>query len=354
MFRLFLALFLTLATCSSGYGDAAVPKSDLKGSKDSPILKRYEGSFIVAHEFKSFDEISLPLSPLEEVAGKRDKHNNRVFEPKVEKTLEGARTRLVYLIPENRSPLEVLRNYQEEIRGREGRILYECKGIECGGDPGRSSSGGGGEMSLAMYLFPQERISDPAFSNGHCAMTERIDDQRYTVGELPAKNAHVSVLTYTLKAGHYCKAFAERTVAVLDILETGAREQKMVTVKAEEMAGKLSTAGNVALYGITFDFNKAEVKPESEPTLQEIAKLLKADPALKLLVVGHTDNVGSFASNTTLSQRRAEAVVAALVSRHGVDRNRLTPFGVSFACPVAPNTTDEGRAKNRRVELVKN
>jgi outer membrane protein OmpA-like peptidoglycan-associated protein len=119
------------------------------------------------------------------------------------------------------------------------------------------------------------------------------------------------------------------------------------------MASKLSTAGSVALYGIYFDFNKADVKPESEPTLQEIARLLKADSALKLLVVGHTDNVGSFTSNMTLSQRRAEAVATALASGHGVDKNRLTPVGVSFACPVAPNTTDEGRAKNRRVELVK-
>jgi len=353
MIRLILAVLLTFGAYSTGYGDATVPRADQKGSKDSPILKRYEGSFIVAYERKSFDELVLPLSPLEEVADKRDRHNNRVFEPKQKKALEGVRTRIVYLIPENRSPLEVLRNYQEEIKGKGGQILYECKGSECGGDSGRSSSGGGGEMSLAMVLFPEERISDPAFSNGHCAMTERIDDQRYTVAELPADNAHVSILTYTLKADNYCKALAERTVAVVDILETKAREQKMVTVKAEEMASKLSTAGSVALYGIYFDFNKADVKPESEPTLQEIARLLKADSALKLLVVGHTDNVGSFTSNMTLSQRRAEAVVTALASGHGVDKSRLTPVGVSFACPVAPNTTDEGRAKNRRVELVK-
>jgi outer membrane protein OmpA-like peptidoglycan-associated protein len=73
---------------------------------------------------------------------------------------------------------------------------------------------------------------------------------------------------------------------------------------------------------------------------------------MKLLVVGHTDNVGTFAFNTDLSQRRAVAVVNALASRFGVARNRLTPFGVSFAAPVASNRTEEGRAKNRRVELV--
>jgi outer membrane protein OmpA-like peptidoglycan-associated protein len=354
MARFFFSVFFSLLLASNAFGDATIPTADKKGARDSPLLKRYEGSHIVAHELKSFDEISFPLSPLEEVEGKRDKHNNRYFEPKEKKALEGARTRLVYLIPENRSPLEVLRNYQEEIRSRGGRILYECKDAECGGDSGRSSSGGGGEMSLAMFLFPQERITDPAFSNGHCAMTERIVDQRYAVVELPAEQAHVSILTYTLKAGSFCKAFAERTIAVVDILESKDREQNMVTVKAEEMASRLTTAGSVALYGIHFDFNKADVKPESEPTLQEIAKLLKADSSLKLLVVGHTDNVGLFTSNMTLSQRRADAVVTALASRHGVDKSRLTPVGVSFACPVAPNTTDEGRARNRRVELVKN
>ena len=207
-------------------------------------------------------------------------------------------------------------------------------------------------MSLAMYLYPEERITDPDFSNGRCAMTEQIADQRYTVAELPASSAHVSVLTYTLKDDRYCKAFNERTIAVVDIVEAKAREQKMVTVKAEEMAQKIASTGSIALYGIYFDFNKADLKPESAPTLEQIAKLLKDTPELKLLVVGHTDNVGTFAFNKDLSQRRAEAVVTALVSKYAIKKDRLLPVGVSFAAPVAPNTTEEGRAKNRRVELV--
>jgi OmpA-OmpF porin, OOP family len=127
------------------------------------LLKRYEGSFIVAYEYKSFDEFTLPLSRLEPVEGKRDSHNNRYYEPKEKKVLEGTHTRLVYLLPADRSPLEVLRNYQEEIKSKGGTILFECKAEECGGDSGRSSSGGGGDMSLAMYLFPEERITDPDF-----------------------------------------------------------------------------------------------------------------------------------------------------------------------------------------------
>jgi outer membrane protein OmpA-like peptidoglycan-associated protein len=141
----------------------------------------------------------------------------------------------------------------------------------------------------------------------------------------------VSVLAYTLKKTTFCDAFAGRTGAIVDIVEPKQREQKMVTVRADEMAKKISATGSVALYGIYFDFNKSELKPESQPTLEQIARLLKDDPKLKLLVVGHTDNVGAFSFNMDLSQQRADAVVHALAAQHGVDRSRLTPAGVSFA-----------------------
>ena len=356
MFRLVLAI-ATLATASMALADATIPTADKTGSKDNPLLKRYEGSRIVAYEHKSFAEFTLPLAKLEQVSGQKDGHNNRYHEPKNKKALEGAYTRLVYLIPENRSPLEVLRNYQDEIKGKGGTSLFECKARECGGDPGRSSGGGGGDMSLAMYLYPEERITEPHGSNGYCAVAENIADQRDMAAELPDGSAHVSVLTYAIKAPDKhdsCKAFNDRTIAVVDIVEAKAREQKMVTVQAGEMAKAISSAGRIALYGIYFDFNKVEIKLESDPTLEQIAKLLKDAPALKLLVVGHTDNVGGFTFNMDLSQRRAAAVVHALATRFSISKDRLTPVGVSFASPVASNKTDEGRAKNRRVELVEN
>ena len=212
-------------------------------------------------------------------------------------------------------------------------------------------------MSLAMYLYPLERVTDEFGTNGYCAQAENIKDLRYSAAELPANAAHVSVLTYTIVApdqNDACKAFNERTIAVVDLVEAKAREQKMVTVSSGEMARSISSSGRVALYGIYFDFNKADVKPESDPTLEQIGKLLKESPRLKLLVVGHTDNVGSFPFNMDLSQRRAVAVVNALSSRLGVARERLTSVGVSYASPVATNATDDGRAKNRRVELVEN
>ena len=267
-----LALFILAAT-STGLADATIPKADKPGSKDHPLLKRYDGSFIVAYEHQSFTDFVLPVSRLERVPGRKDTHNNNYFEPKQKKPLEGAYTRLVYLIPANRSPLEVLRNYQQEVTQKGGKILFECKDVECGGNATQSSSGGGGDMSLAMFLFPQERIKDPSFSNGSCAMAEWISDQRYATAEIPAQAAHVSILTYSLKGDLYCKAFKGRTIAVIDIIEGKAREQKMITVTSDEMAKEISSSGSVALYGIHFDFNKADVKAESEPALAEIAKL---------------------------------------------------------------------------------
>ncbi|MFN8011073.1 MAG: OmpA family protein [Holophagaceae bacterium] len=138
----------------------------------------------------------------------------------------------------------------------------------------------------------------------------------------------------------------------LRIVEKGAMEQH-VTADASALGSGLKATGHVAVYGIYFDSGRSEVKPESKPALEEIAKLLKQDPALKLRVVGHTDATGGFDSNMRLSQARAEAVVAALVAQHGIAAARLKGHGVGPLAPVASNETEEGKAKNRRVELVK-
>jgi len=339
--------------------DAVLPTADRAGAKDSPLIGRFAGSFIVAYDVKDYDEFSLPLGPLKPVADKdkRDAHNNIVFAPEQSKLLSGRRLHLVYLLPENVSPLQAVRNYQNEVgslNGNDGKPLFECKGADCGGDPGRSSEGGGGDQSLSMHLWPEENIKDKHFTNGHCAQTVRTNEQHFVSFELPAKNAFVSVLAYSVKDNSYCKAFNNRTVVVVDVLELKAMEQKMVTVKAEEMAQTITASGHIALYGLYFDTGKSDVKPESKETLEQIAKLLITTPSLKLLVVGHTDNVGTLSSNMDLSKRRADAVISVLVSQYTIDRNRLSPVGVSFASPIAPNSNDEGRAKNRRVELVPN
>ena len=137
----------------------------------------------------------------------------------------------------------------------------------------------------------------------------------------------------------------------IDIVERAAMKQDVVA-NAEVFANDLKATGHAAVYGIYFDTGLAVVKPESKPALEEIAKLLKADASLKLRVVGHTDSVGALDANMKLSQARAEAVVKALTSEHGVAAARLLAHGVGPLAPVATNRTDEGRAKNRRVELI--
>jgi OmpA-OmpF porin, OOP family len=136
------------------------------------------------------------------------------------------------------------------------------------------------------------------------------------------------------------------------IVERAAMKQDVVA-SAEVFANSLQATGHAAVYGIYFDSGKADIKPESAEAIGEIAKLLAADPALKLFVVGHTDSQGSVDGNVKLSQDRAAAVMQALVTAHGVPAARLRAFGCGQLAPVATNETDEGRAKNRRVELVK-
>jgi OmpA-OmpF porin, OOP family len=138
----------------------------------------------------------------------------------------------------------------------------------------------------------------------------------------------------------------------LSIVEKGIMKQDVVA-NAEAMGKDINTTGHVSIYGIFFDTGKSEIKPESEAAISEIAKLLKNGNALKLYVVGHTDNVGSFDANMKLSKGRADAVVKTLSGKHGIAAARLKPYGVASLSPVTSNDTEDGKAKNRRVELVK-
>jgi len=137
----------------------------------------------------------------------------------------------------------------------------------------------------------------------------------------------------------------------IEIIEKEAMKQE-VTADAKFMSEGISSTGHVAIYGIYFDFNKSDLKPESDPALNEIAKLLTGNPNLKVFIVGHTDNVGGVDYNMKLSQARADAVVKALTTKYKVNPQSLKAYGVGQLAPVAPNKTEDGRAKNRRVELV--
>jgi outer membrane protein OmpA-like peptidoglycan-associated protein len=127
---------------------------------------------------------------------------------------------------------------------------------------------------------------------------------------------------------------------------------KIAVVKADEMQQKLARDGRVAIYGIYFDFDKAEVKPQSREQIEQLGTLMKNNPKLDVLIVGHTDAHGAFDYNLSLSQRRAQAVAQALAADFGIAARRVTAAGAGMMAPVASNRSEDGRAKNRRVEIV--
>ncbi|MET0245304.1 MAG: OmpA family protein [Sphingomonas sp.] len=137
----------------------------------------------------------------------------------------------------------------------------------------------------------------------------------------------------------------------LTIVEKKALEVKVRLVPADELKRGLDSDGHVALY-LNFDTDKTAIRPEAQPVIAEIVKLLQADPSLKLEVQGHTDTAGTAAHNVTLSEGRAAAVVAALRAQ-GIAADRLVARGYGQDKPIADNGSEEGRARNRRVELVK-
>ncbi|HUF22074.1 MAG TPA: OmpA family protein, partial [Burkholderiales bacterium] len=153
---------------------------------------------------------------------------------------------------------------------------------------------------------------------------------------------------------------AFRRDSVIRVLTTGdeAAPVYFTSIRVAEsdtdvLYDALAARGRWATQGILFETGKADLKPESTPVLKEIASTLNEHADLRILIEGHTDNVGSAAANMTLSEARAAAVKEALVSSFSADGNRITTIGLGDTRPGVPNTTAEGRAQNRRVEVVK-
>ena len=313
-----------------------LPAADLAGSKDHPLVKRFDGSTIGRYLAKDYDEVKFTLGKVE------FDYNAQNFKPFPQERKEGKRTSIVYGLPAGISVLEAFRNYENELKEKGFEILFSGNGVD-------------EELDNGYDRFVAKTHEKSAPENWITPFT-LVKDFRYLVARKMRDDGGeiwASVLVALNKEWDYPEFPKGNAIARLDVIETKAMGNRMVTVKAEEMAEKIDTTGRIALYGILFDFNKTDLKPESQATLDQIGKLLADDPNLKLLVVGHTDNVGAFEFNRDLSARRAAAVVAALMAKYGIAKERLFPFGVSFASPIASNRSEEGRAKNRRVELVK-
>ena len=294
---------------------AAAPNfaADVAGSSDYPGIGRFPGSEIKTYQIENYGETALATGPVKSAADAE----------KTSRKVEGKITRTVYRVPPRSAALEVCRNFETRV-----------------GEAGFETIFSGGPAEIRPYEF---KYKHPVEILDEISMTDEIHylAANKTVG---GAEVYLSVLVSPHSGGDGLRV---RLIAV----ETKAMEMRMVDAK--KMRLDIGETGKVALYGIYFDHDKAVVKPESKPTLDEIAKLLGAAPSLKLIVVGHTDNAGSFDYNQNLSRSRARAVVDALIADYNIAQGRLRSDGVGYLAPAATNDTEEGRALNRRVELVK-
>ena len=208
--------------------------------------------------------------------------------------------------------------------------------------------------SLFIIYEPNDNIQAPSPLQIGC---NYINAAKSVGGQLvyefhdPGEDVVLKVVKNNMETWAYVTANGNGSYSI-HMIEKQMMKQDVVA-DASSMGKSIKETGKAALYGIYFDTGKADVKPESQDALKEIAKLMKNDGTLRLYVVGHTDNTGTLEANLKLSQDRAAAVMNALVTTYGIAGSRLKAHGDGPTAPVASNDTEAGRALNRRVELVK-
>jgi OmpA-OmpF porin, OOP family len=325
MFRTFFAFcvfsFLAVVTTAA---------QDVPDSKDPAGMKRYEGSELIGYRAPKFDEYLLPLGP-----------PTQSDPPTYEKSkpIEGQVSYYTYLAPLGRSVAELYRNYKQEFQRLGVQTQYEKSAGQRGWfGPTFDKIATENDLSQILgYNEAEERL-----------LVGKSKDANPTYYLVFVTAYQDGVIPERLQ-GRVAKG---RALAQLVVVSPDVMEKKMAFVNSDDMRQSLHDSGKVALYGLYFDVDKDVIKPESQPTLAEIAKLLSSDPALRLHVVGHTDNQGKPDYNLDLSRRRAASVQRELTGKYAVSANRLDAFGCGPYSPMASNEADDGRAKNRRVELV--
>jgi OOP family OmpA-OmpF porin len=275
---------------------------DADGCKDHPLFTRFPNTHIIDCQSSQFDLRKFPVGQ----PGKDDLALKSV-------EVEGPVRWLGYELNEGATPpsgLQIMRNFENAAKKAGGTVEGQYPG-----------------WCKAMY--DQEGM--PRMGNGCTSYALALKFLR------GGKETWVF-----LQAGESDGSYS---------MTVSEREAMKQDVAVNELADKLAKDGFVALY-VNFDTGKATIKPDSAKTLDDAAAALKVAAALRVEVAGHTDNVGSPDANLRLSQERAQAVMAALAGR-GIKADRLTAKGYGQTTPVADNRTEEGRARNRRVELVK-
>lgn len=318
----FMMMGLLLAFVGAGLSPIYAQGTDAEGTGDHPLLPRAAGSYIHDARSLEFASVELPAGP-----------TSREGTPK--KTVEGAHDRLVYRFddPET-SLLRLYRSYLRNLEDRRYEIVF---------------TGTGSEFAAQSFGFlTQNRV----ISDCDCPLN---GETHYILARSEAENATIALTFHgraTVGQGRppvmVANVVVEEDPGDADLFFVAAPEPK----DAETLESSLIADGRVVVDAILFDFGKADILPDSATALSIVADLLAQRPELRLMVVGHTDAVGGFDSNLKLSLDRAVAVVSWLRDRHGVSAERLLPAGAGPMSPVTTNRTDEGRARNRRVELV--
>ena len=319
VFTLFFALALpTMLTA----------QTDTPGSEDHPLLTRYPGSHIAWYQTEKYFEYDLATGPISGYRNikEREQHAGQLY-------------RIYYEISgssEEVSIEEVYADYLQAFQNAGITILNKAlrpKANEFGGSQWVGVALGKQQppSSATSKLF-----SGTASAGGKFALMGRVDR--------PTGPVYVAI---------YGERHSNKLVNFLvDILETKEAELGKVSLDPDYLADQLAAKGSVSIYGIEFDFNSARLKPASDKVIAQIAAYLGARPQVQLFVVGHTDMTGNLSYNRKLSLDRAMAVVKHLETNHSIAKGRLTPDGVAFLAPKATNGTEDGRALNRRVELV--
>ena len=307
--------------------------------KDHPLVGRYEGSELFGHKHSDYDEADLINGPI--VGEVSDDKHGWVH-------VEGENDFYYYKLPAGRSTLEVLRNYEMSLKDKGFDVTFTCatsNGSCYVKDPNMRVITGPSQFSLANDPPPLDGVSPRYFDIS----------ARYLLAKLsrPEGAVYVSISFSEGERGNF---------AFVHVVATKEMEEgKIKFVGAGQMHDALSDKGRISLYGIQFDEYLEDedvdliISDIMMPVMDGFAMLqaLRADPELRLAIVGHTDKQGTADYNVDLSKRRAESVVAALTNEYAIAASRLSPHGAGASEPLASNDTDEGRAKNRRVELVK-
>lgn len=333
-----LCVLVALLSVVCGPTEAQQRQADVQGGRDHPLVGRYEGSRLTAILTKDFETTRFLTGQVTAAVTRAEGNQRRNGRNSTE--IAGRTTRLRYEGPAGRSALEVVGNFREKLVQTRFEQIFACRARECG-------SGDGADFWFAMT------DESPMLLPGGAGLPANWQGSVYAGFKLERPEGDVYVSVYAVDRPG-TGPVPSMPITIIDVVETrGMATNQIVFVDASAMERAIGETGRVALYGILFDTDRADLRPESARTLAEIATYLRRNATTNLIVTGHTDSQGAFDYNVDLSRRRAQAVVAALVRDHQIAPQRLTPFGAGMAAPIATNVDEAGRQRNRRVELVR-